>query len=95
VCRRDPETIIRRAQEIASKIKARNGDRDPALVLHVNCAGRSKTLIGEDTAIKEVAANQVFDKHVPWFGFYGFGEIAPIAGQNFFHNWTSVVLVIY
>ncbi len=95
VCRRDPDTIIQRAHDIASKIRARNEGREPALVLHINCAGRSKTLIGESTAIKEVAANQVFDKQVPWFGFYGFGEIAPVGGRNFFHNWTSVVLAIY
>ena len=95
VCRRDPESIIQRAQEIANNIKVRNGNRDPILVMHFDCAGRSKTLIGEETAVKEVAANQVFSKSVPWFGFYTFGEIAPIHGKNFFHNWTSVVLVIY
>jgi hypothetical protein len=95
VCRRDSDTIVQRAREIAASIKDRNGGKDPALVLHINCAGRSKTLIGESVAIKEVAANQVFDKSVPWFGFYGFGEIAPVNGKNFFHNWTSVVLAIY
>jgi hypothetical protein len=95
VCRRDPESIIRRATEIAEGIKARHDNKDPLLVMHFDCAGRSKTLIGEETAIKEVAANQVFGKDVPWFGFYTFGEIAPILDKNYFHNWTSVVLAIY
>jgi hypothetical protein len=95
ICRRDPETIIRRANEIANQIKTRHNNQDPALVMNFNCAGRSATLIGEDTAKKEVAANQVFGKQVPWFGFYTFGEIAPIKDQNSYHNWTSVVLAIY
>jgi small ligand-binding sensory domain FIST len=51
-------------------------------------------MIGEDTAIKEVAANQVFGQ-VPWFGLYTFGEIAPVQGKNIFHGWTSVVVAIY
>ena len=95
VCRRDPDSILRRAQEIADGIKSRHSDKAPLLVMHFDCAGRSKTLIGEETAVKEVAANQVFGKDVPWFGFYTFGEIAPIQNKNFFHNWTSVVLAIY
>lgn len=95
ICRRDPDVIIQRAKEIADKIKARNENKDPAFVLHFNCAGRSSELIGQQTAIQEVAANQVFSKHVPWFGLYTFGEIAPVGGKNFFHNWTSVILAVY
>jgi hypothetical protein len=96
ICRRDSETVIRRSTEISTKLKDRHPGENPAFVLHFECAGRSKSLVGVETATKDVKSNQaVFDPTTPWFGLYTFGEIAPIKDQNEFHNWTSVVFAVY
>ncbi len=96
ICRRDGETIVRRAKEIAEGINKRHPGKTPAFVLHFNCTGRSKTFIGADVAKNEIVANQgAFIDHVPWFGYYTLGEIAPVKDKNYFHNWTSVLFAVY
>jgi small ligand-binding sensory domain FIST len=32
---------------------------------------------------------------VPWIGLYTYGEIGPIGGRDYFHNYTAVVLAVY
>jgi hypothetical protein len=96
ICRRDPERVVRRSTEISTKLRDRHAGQNPAFVLQFECAGRSKALIGVDTAKKDVEVTQaVFDRKTPWFGFYTYGEIAPIKDKNEYHNWTSVVFAIY
>lgn len=96
ICRRDEETIVRRAREISEQINKRHPGETPAFALHFDCTGRSKTFLGAEIARSEVASNQAtFFDHVPWFGFYTLGEIAPVQGKNYFHNWTSVLFVVY
>lgn len=94
VCRRDPESMIRRTREIADKVKSMIG-KPPALLLHFNCAGRSKKFIGAETARRVVEETQSWGASVPCFAFYTYGEIAPVAGKNQFHNWSSVLCAIY
>jgi hypothetical protein len=96
ICQRDPERVIRRSTEISSKLKERHAGRNPDYVMHFECAGRSKSLIGAETAVRDVEVTQnVFDHKTPWFGLYTYGEIAPIKDHNEYHNWTSVVFAIY
>lgn len=96
ICRRDPETIITRTQEIADSLNKRHPGTRPSFVMHFNCMGRGKTQLGYETALRELHANQdAFDKDTPWFGLYTYGEIAPVSGKNYFHNWTSVLFAVY
>ncbi len=96
ICRRDGETIVRRAKEISQRMNERHSGKMPAFVLHFDCTGRSKTFIGAEVAKNEIASNQgAFVGHVPWFGFYTLGEIAPVKDKNYFHNWTSVLFAVY
>jgi hypothetical protein len=96
VCQRDPERVVRRSTEISTKLKDRHAGKEPAFVLHFECAGRSKSLIGAETAEQDVKVTQeVLGRKTPWFGLYTYGEIAPIKDKNEYHNWTSVVFAMY
>ncbi len=94
--RRDPEAISRAAKSMAEKIKGKLGDKKPVAVLHFDCAGRGKVLFGEQVKEKGVDVMQdVLGKDIPWLGFHTYGEIAPIVGRNYFHNYTVVLCVLY
>jgi hypothetical protein len=96
LCQREPETVVKRAKEIADNLNKRNLGKKAAFVFNFDCTGRAKAHLGADTSIKEVAANRsAFAGDLPWFGFYTFGEIAPISGKNLFHNWTSVLFAVF
>ncbi len=34
-------------------------------------------------------------RETPWIGFHTFGEIAPIAGETFYHNFTVALCALY
>ena len=94
--RRDDEKVSLGAKKLAEKIKNRIGDKKPIAVFHFDCAARGKRLFGEDTKQMGIDVIQnVFDKDIPWLGFYSYGEIAPIAKKNYIHTVTVVLLVIY
>ncbi len=98
VCMRDHKRIIekalKRAEEIKTKIKDKGSE--PELILHFNCLGRGKVIMGRDVSKEEVEVSQkIISKDIPWLGWYTYGEIAPVGDKNEFHNWSSVYLAIY
>jgi hypothetical protein len=96
ITRRDPEKISLGAKNLALRLKANLGSRQPVAVLHFDCAARGKMIFGEDAKEKGIDVMQdVFGKNVPWLGFYTYGEIAPIGGNNYPHTCTAVLFVIY
>ena len=32
---------------------------------------------------------------IPWIGFHTFGEIAPIAGKSYYHNYTVALCAVF
>jgi hypothetical protein len=91
--RRDPHRIPETARACAER--ARRGDT-PSLVLQFDCAGRGRILFGSCAADKIVQPlREVLGEHVPWLGFHTFGEIAPIRGKSYYHNYTVALCVIY
>jgi len=98
ISQRNHERIIERSEEVAKKIKNKLDElgKKPEFVFHFNCMGRSKNITSKETAEEEVRISQeILESKDSWFGWYTFGEIAPIAGKNEFHNWTGVLLVIF
>ncbi|MBN1899020.1 MAG: FIST C-terminal domain-containing protein [Spirochaetes bacterium] len=93
--RRDTDKIISEISRVARKIKDKLKDKSPRAILHFNCAGRGKILFGRDAHREIESVQEVFGKDIPWLGFYCYGEIAPIACNNFFHNYTAILAVIY
>ncbi len=94
--RRDPERVRESARESAARIARRRPGRRPALVMQFDCAGRGRQMFGERTAEHIIAPLQDELGHdVPWIGFHTYGEIAPIGGRTFYHNFTVALCALY
>ena len=96
IVRMDPDKISVGAKNMAQRLKAELGNRKPVAVLHFDCSARGRRIFGADAKEKGIDVLQdVLGKNIPWLGFYTYGEIAPIGGQNFPHTCTAVLCVIY
>lgn len=94
--RRDSELITSGLRELSRHIKEKIGTAKPKFVLHFECAGRGKVILREKVKIELISSLQKeMGGDIPWIGFYGYGEIGPVASYNCFHNFTSVVTVVY
>lgn len=96
VARRNAEKVCERASAAAVRLSERHPGVVPALILHLDCAGRGALLFGPDTTARLIEPLQRhFHESVPWMGMHTYGEIAPVAGQTFFHNYTGVLCALY
>lgn len=94
--KRSPEKIIESIRKVATRMQEKHRGRRPMLVLDSNCAGRSPHFLGEEVGRQEVdAVLSTLASDVPFIGWYTYGEIAPVAGKNHFHNWTSSLLALF
>jgi hypothetical protein len=96
MARRDRELICRRAVDVATRMRERNPDRAPAVVLQFDCAGRGNVLFGDRVGAELIEPVQnVLGKDIPWIGFHSYGEIGPIAGRSRYHNYTLALCALY
>jgi hypothetical protein len=74
--------------------KGSGGGGKPALALCISCAGR-KQILGSRTQEEGRIVNELLGD-VPAAGFYGYGEIAPLAkdGISHYHNETFTTLLL-
>ena len=94
--RKDPDKTSHNARKMAERVRSKLGDRKPIAVLHFDCAARGRLCFGADAKEKGIDVIQnVFDKDIPWLGLYSYGEIGPISGSNFFHNFTASLCFLY
>ncbi|MCB9652839.1 MAG: FIST C-terminal domain-containing protein [Deltaproteobacteria bacterium] len=94
--RRDQDKILGGCQRIGANLKKALDGKEPKLVLQFDCAGRGKFVFRDDERSASLAMirDQV-SPTAPWLGFFTFGEIGPISGENCFHNYTAVVAALY
>ena len=94
--RRDPDQIKASARECATAIAGRQDDRKPALVVQFDCAGRGSILFGASAASEIIhPLQEALGSSTPWIGFHTYGEIAPINGKPYYHNYTVVLCALY
>ncbi len=94
--RRDNELIMSGLQKLAQRLKEELGTRKPKFIMQFECAGRGKVFLRDRVKIELITSLQRdMGGDIPWIGFYGYGEIGPVADQNCFHNFTTVVSVVY
>jgi hypothetical protein len=93
---RNGEKVCTRAVDAAHRVVERRAGQTPLLVLELDCAGRGAMLFGAETTPKLIdPVQRVFGKDVPWIGLHTYGEIAPVAGRTYFHNYTAVLCALY
>lgn len=94
--RRDRERISASARDCARGILERGGGRKPDLVFQFDCAGRGRVLFGRDTCPAIVdPLQEILGLETPWLGFHTYGEIAPIGGRLYYHNYTVALCAVY
>lgn len=92
--RRDPTRIRESAIRCAQKLSALG--RTPTAVFQFDCAGRGRVLFGSRAADEIVRPLQAtLGRQVPWIGFHSYGEIAPIGGRPYYHNYTVALCALY
>ena len=52
-------------------------------------------MIGNDVLKGVQMVQGVFDPSLPWIGTFSFGEISPVGGNNYFHNFTATLAVFH
>ncbi len=88
------ERVIDASEKSVSQSIAEYGGEHPEVALCFSCAGR-KQVLGTRTS-EEYALLKKFNPDLKVFGFYGYGEIAPIRDNSpvQFHNETFVSLIL-
>jgi small ligand-binding sensory domain FIST len=69
------------------------GEKCPSFGLYFNCQGRGTALYGKDNPNHDLTLIKEFIGDVPLIGFFGNAEIAPVAGRNYAHNYTGVLVL--
>ena len=95
--RRTFEAVMKRATRMGERLGQRIGDRPPHFALSFECGARSSPFLGNQHALDELCSVQAAVETaagIPWLGMYAWGEIAPLAGRNYFHNYTFPVCVL-
>ncbi|MBU5636254.1 FIST C-terminal domain-containing protein [Geomonas sp. Red69] len=96
IVRRDKELMMNGLRSIPRQIKEQLCGDPPKFVLQFECMGRGRVVFKEQERMELVRSLQRdLGEKVPWLGFYTYGEIGPIRKYNCFHNFTSVVTVVY
>jgi hypothetical protein len=94
--RRDADLIRRSAEASGIAIRERHPGQSPLMVLQFDCAGRGRALFGDQTAAIAVEPlRAALGAEVPWMGFHTHGEIAPLKGTTYYHNYTVVLCALY
>ncbi len=79
-------------EEMLEGVLAARGDQPPAFGWFFNCCARGSTLYGRSQV--DISTIQQYLGRWPLAGVFTYGEIAPIAGVNAFHNHSAVLVMI-
>jgi small ligand-binding sensory domain FIST len=69
------------------------GAKRPSFGFYFNCLGRGTALYGKDKPNHDMTIIKEFLGNIPLIGFFGNAEIAPVAGRNYAHNYTGVLVL--
>lgn len=89
ITHRDESLVLQRTREKAREVLGAMNDPEAASYLFFECSGRGSYLFGEPEPDVD-ALLEVTGREKPILGFYTFGELAPVAGRNYFHNYTAI-----
>ncbi len=96
---RDEELIFSEQERSLNYIKEQIGSSKPVAVFQSDCLARGRFLfnkIMKDEFTAMIQNALMTDGTLPpWIGMYGFGEYAPLAGKNTYHNYSTALLVFY
>lgn len=92
---RNPEKLLPNAEYMAENIAKRLNGTQPKFVLQIDCAGRGKVLRTDEKMAIQKKLQSFVTSEIPWIGLYCYGEMGPVSGKNYFHNFTVIVAAFY
>ncbi len=96
MARRNQARVQQHALASAQRLLERRPGERPLLALQFDCAGRGRLLFGERASEAMVEPlRRAVGTDVPWAGFHSYGEIGPLLGHTYYHNYTVVLCVLY
>jgi hypothetical protein len=94
--RRDKELMMSGIQGLSRHINEQLDGVKPKFVFQYECVGRGKVVFREVEKIALIKSLQKnLGEELPWLGFYSYGEIGPVSGNNCLHNYSSVIVAVY
>lgn len=87
---RDARAAALGLEAALASLKRRLEGRVPAFALYFDCVARGTTLYGEKD--HDVRAIRTKFPALPFAGFFGNGELAPVGDRNFLHSHTGVLV---
>lgn len=95
LCHRTRPAVFDGALDMARRLRERMTGRDPIIALSFECAARPRPFLGDALAKREVCEiQQIIGEEIPWLGCYAWGEIAPVGGTSWFHNYTFPLSIL-
>jgi len=91
--RRNEAKVKKGTQGMANKVIAAMQNPENVSYFYFNCSGRGSYLFGEPEPDVDHLL-EVLGKDKEMIGFFCFGEIAPVIGENYFHNYTGILVGI-
>lgn len=93
--RRDQEKIAAGLDRMGAEVHEGLAGEPAKVVFQFDCAGRGKVVFRDQVKTELLRKLQSsVAPGAPWLGFYSYGEIGPVAGENHFHNYTAVLMAI-
>lgn len=93
ITRRDPQLVLEKTEQMAQRLRDAMGDSPGATYFYFNCSGRGSYLFGEpEPDVRALQRGLGRDRTL--IGFFTFGEYAPLAGRNYYHNYTGILVGI-
>ena len=91
--RRDKIKVKKSTQTVAKQVIANLQCPQEAAYFYFNCVGRGSYLFG-DSDVDVQSLLEILGENKNLIGFFTLGEVAPTRGENYFHNYTGVIVGI-
>ena len=91
ITRRDPQLVLEKTEQMARHLGGSMTAGGRGAYFYFNCSGRGSYLFGDpEPDVRALQRGLGGDR--AFLGFYTFGEYAPLAGRNYYHNYTGILV---
>jgi len=91
ITRRDPQLVLEKTEQMARRLVGSMTTGGGGAYFYFNCSGRGSYLFGEPEPDVQ-ALHRGLGGNRTLLGFFTFGEYAPLAGRNYYHNYTGILV---
>jgi len=96
--RRDEKSMFEGVDWMVKRVANKMEGIRPVAVFHSDCVVRGRFSLNrvlKDELIHRIQSPICRGENIPWLGLYSGGELCRIGNRNWFHNFSSSILIIY